>query len=228
MQNDGGEISRVASHTGELQYETSDEGHSTFTFGRAFDLTPDPWPCPKPDSLPSITNAPPSYHIAYTLTNRVGPRYYRNLHLRPQDHAALRALHNPEAFSTQFPPIPALPPGSPPLRTVTLSRPSLGNWEQSSSLSKYSEDDPTSPGPGSSSGSVVGSGTSTTTKFASASLAALVDSMDVSNPYGTKFRHDSPYDLGNRKGKTPDRGSSPWKASSSPSPSTTDVCLFIN
>lgn len=195
----------------EPQCDASDD--STLANARP-DLVPELWPCPKPDNLPSITNAPPSYHITYHFTSKVGPRFYANSHLRAPDHSAYRAMQSPQAaFSSQFPPIPALPPGSPPLRTLTLNRASIFNILPNNDSPEPSKESSESvlPTLDSSQGSIPGSQPTFGNKFASASLAALVDSLDASNPYGQKFHHDSPYDLGNRKGKGPERGFSSWK-----------------
>ncbi|GJJ09783.1 hypothetical protein Clacol_004007 [Clathrus columnatus] len=185
-------------------------------------MIPPPWPCEdRPENCPSITSVP-SYKTKtfYRLHAPAGPPYYINHHLRPPNSSALVAARSPaSAFSNSFPPLAALPPGSPPLRTITLSLRAPPDQQHPPLQASQSSPDNVS----------LTAYSSTNIGFAGASdvsyynrdnhsavgnFPADIDHLDVSNPWGQKFHHDSPYDLGQKKGKKPIRPGAPLNSTS--------------
>jgi hypothetical protein len=129
----------------------------------------------------------------YPLHNPVGPRVYRNHHIIPPQRR--QGSRPSSTFSPHFPPISAstgddAPPAPGPSRTPSgspLPTPSSSQVQVNT----------------------VGLGSSKppvrTRKISQGSPHDNVDMMDVSDPWGTNWHHQSPYDVGIR----PDGGSSP-------------------
>ena len=121
----------------------------------------------------------------YPIHNPVGPHFYRNVHLLPSKRPA-------SVFSPSFPPMSTEPTPSP-------SRTPSGTPLPTPSSSETGIPDP--------------SGKGRTRKISNA--ADNVDLLDASDPYGTNWHHESPYDgLGLNGDRNP------------VSPDAPDVCDF--
>jgi hypothetical protein len=117
----------------------------------------------------------------YPIHNPVGPRFYRNVHLLPPTRPA-------SVFSPSFPPMSADP-----ALTTSPSRTPSGSPLPTPSSSQTRIPDP--------------SGKLRTRKISNAA-PDTVDLLDASDPYGTNWHHESPYDglglSGDRTAVTPD------------------------
>lgn len=102
----------------------------------------------------------------YPIHNPVGPRFYKNVHLQPSNRPA-------SVFSRSFPPMPT-EAGS----TPSPSRTPSGTPLPTPSSSETRIPDPTGKG--------------RTRKISN--VADNVDLLDASDPYGTNWHHESPYD----------------------------------
>ena len=102
----------------------------------------------------------------YPIHNPVGPTFYKNVHLLPSKRPA-------SVFSPSFPPMSAEPSSTP-----TPSRTPSGTPLPTPSSSQTGIPDPTGKG--------------RTRKISNA--ADNVDLLDASDPYGTNWHHESPYD----------------------------------
>src|SRR6266403_466988 len=102
----------------------------------------------------------------YPIHNPVGPRFYRSVHLLPPNRPA-------SVFSPSFPPM-SIEPGS----TASPSRTPSGTPLPTPSSSETRIPDP--------------SGKGRTRKISNA--ADNVDLLDASDPHGTNWHHESPYD----------------------------------
>jgi hypothetical protein len=104
----------------------------------------------------------------YPIHNPVGPRFYRNVHLLPS-----KSKRPASVFSPSFPPM-----STEPSTTPSLSRTPSGTPLPTPSSSETRIPDPTGKG--------------RTRKISNA--ADNVDLLDASDPYGTNWHHESPYD----------------------------------
>lgn len=216
-------------------YDASDDSRSLSDL-RADSLVPPLWSYDPSEEDPSRIAPPSSYRSFYKIHNPVGPRYYRNQHLRPSfNNPALSAALRPaSAFSSAFPPLSALPPGSPPLHGLGFGHTQLNprNYspQPSSSNIRFSSSESVLPTPDSTQPPYLGQSGEIQRKnnaivngpvVNGAAGSDPVDQLDGSDPYGQKFHHDSPYDLG-KKGKGNEKGSrnGTWAPGSS---SVTDV-----
>jgi hypothetical protein len=120
-----------------------------------------------------------SYRIKYPIHSPVGPRYYKNQHLIPSSQ--LRAANRPPSvFSPSFPPMAAsLHEQS----EDAISRPGLSRTPSGSPLAT----------PNSSQADVAAKPRSRKT---SQTTPDTVDLLDVTDPWGTHYHHQSPYDPG--------------------------------
>jgi hypothetical protein len=103
----------------------------------------------------------------YPIHNPVGPRFYRNVHLLPPNRPA-------SVFSPSFPPM-----STDPVSTTTPSRTPSGTPLPTPSSSETRIPDP--------------SGKGRTRKISNAA-PDTVDLLDASDPHGTNWHHESPYD----------------------------------
>lgn len=103
----------------------------------------------------------------YPIHNPVGPRFYKNVHLLPPNRPA-------SVFSPSFPPMSTEPDS-----TATPSRPPSGTPLPTPSSSETRIPDP--------------SGKGRTRKISNAA-PDNVDLLDASDPHGTNWHHESPYD----------------------------------
>ena len=117
----------------------------------------------------------------YPIHNPVGPRFYRNVHLLPPTRPA-------SVFSPSFPPM-----STDPTSTTSPSRTPSGSPLPTPSSSQTRIPDP--------------SGKLRTRKLSN-TTPDNVDLLDASDPYGTNWHHESPYDglglNGDRTAVTPD------------------------
>jgi hypothetical protein len=127
-----------------------------------------------------------AFRKRYPLHNPIGPRQYRNHHLIPtQRRQGARPSSN---FSPHFPPISASP-GDSSLHAVSMPGPSRTPSGSPLPTPSSSQVRLTDTGLG---------GKPRTRKVSHGSPHDNVDLMDVSDPWGTNWHHQSPYDVGIR------------------------------
>lgn len=212
-------------------HDATDDGHSSVTDMSSFDIVPPLWSNEPSEHVTSRNVPPNTYRSYYKLHNPVGPRFYRNHHLRPLNNSAISAALRPSsAFSSAFPPLSALPPASPPPRGLGLGHSHLhphNNPPQFPSPdTSFSSSESVLPTPDTSESAFVGQGSEAPRKnnviVNGTVVSDPVDQLDGSNPYGQKFHHDSPYDLG-KKGKGNEQGSRNGSSRALGSTSAADV-----
>lgn len=120
----------------------------------------------------------PTFKVKYHLHNPLGPRWYRNHHLIPPSQMR-PSLRPPTFFSSSFPPI------------------STSSMPEHSELAAEASGPPSQsplPTPNSSQTRVVDGGKPRSRKT-SQTTPDNVDLLDVTDPYGTNWHHQSPYDV---------------------------------
>lgn len=196
---------------GDHQQDATDDGHSSMVESRNGDLVPPLWSYEPQEHVNSHIAPPSSYRTYYKIHNPVGPRFYRNHHLRPLNNSAVSAALRPSsAFSSAFPPLSALPPASPPPRGLGLGHAHLHPHNHPPQFpspdTSFSSSESALPTPDSSQPAFGGETSLPKSVVNGTVVSDPVDQLDGSNPYGQKFHHDSPYDLG-KKGKGSDQTS---------------------
>ncbi|KAK7694980.1 hypothetical protein QCA50_002168 [Cerrena zonata] len=119
------------------------------------------------------------FRSRYPLWNPIGPRWYKNHHLHPS-----RDKRPPTVFSPSFPPMAASADRSQDGKTPGPSRTPSG-----------------SPLPTPSSSQVRIHDVRARTRKTSQTAHDDVDMMDVTDPWGTNWHHESPYDVGSNQDK---------------------------
>lgn len=122
----------------------------------------------------------PTFKVSYPLHNPLGPRYYRNHHLIPPSQKR-PSMRPPTFFSPSFPPM------------HTSSSPERA-MDDSSGPSRTSADSPL-PTP-TSSQTRVADGGKTRSRKTSQTTPDNVDLLDLTDPWGQNWHHQSPYDFG--------------------------------
>lgn len=120
----------------------------------------------------------PTFKVKYHLHNPLGPRWYRNHHLIPPSQMR-PSLRPPTFFSSSFPPI------------------SSSSMPEHSELAAEASGAPSQsplPTPNSSQTRVV-DGSKPRSRKTSQTTPDNVDLLDVTDPYGTNWHHQSPYDV---------------------------------
>ncbi|RXW22597.1 hypothetical protein EST38_g3280 [Candolleomyces aberdarensis] len=117
--------------------------------------------------------------VKYQIHNPLGPRWYKNHHLIPPSQIK-PSMRPPTFFSTSFPPIST---SSTPDNIGESANPSMG--------ASYSP----LPTP-TSSQTRVGEGIKPRSRKTSQTTPDNVDLLDVTDPWGTNWHHESPYDIG--------------------------------
>ncbi|TEB38927.1 hypothetical protein FA13DRAFT_1770016 [Coprinellus micaceus] len=120
----------------------------------------------------------PGFKVKYHLHNPLGPRWYKNYHLIPPAEKQPSA-RPPTFFSTSFPPI------------STSSTPD--NIHESGAASKRASVSPQATP--ASSQTRIGDGIKPRSRKTSQTAPDNVDLMDVTDPWGSTWHHDSPYDI---------------------------------
>jgi len=121
----------------------------------------------------------PTFRVKYNLHNPLGPRWYRNHHLIPPSHKR-PSMRPPTFFSPSFPPMHT---SSMPERT-----------DDTQGLSRTPSNSPL-PTPTSSQTRVMDGGKPRSRKT-SQTTPDTVDLLDLTDPWGTNWHHQSPYDIG--------------------------------
>lgn len=131
--------------------------------------------------------AAPGFKVKYNIHNPLGPRWYRNHHLIPPAHIK-PSMRPPTFFSPSFPPI------------STSSMPeNIGEGHNASQrVSSSPQPTPTS------SQTRIGEGVKPRSRKTSQTAPDNVDLLDVTDPWGTNWHHESPYDIGGPS--TPSKG----------------------
>ena len=163
----------------------------------ACSIIPDPLPSWTEQSLREIPGVGPSVRTKYNLYNPTGPRWYKNHHLIPPQ----TRMPMSSTFSPSFPPMrTSLGPSSP----VEAGRmPGPSRTPSGSPL----------PTPNASQ-TRLGDGPGMRSRKISQTAHDNVDMLDGSDPWGTNWHHQSPYDVG---------------INSAPAQSpTTDVCTLCH
>ncbi|KAF8898948.1 hypothetical protein BD779DRAFT_1464993 [Infundibulicybe gibba] len=123
-----------------------------------------------------------SHKMRYNIHNPVGPRWYRNHHLIPPSQTR-PAARPPSVFSPSFPPM--------------ASASTQDRSEDSTRLAGPSRTPSGSPLPTpDSSQTRVGDGGKPRSRKTSQTAHDTVDLLDVTDPWGTNWHHQSPYDVG--------------------------------
>ena len=120
-----------------------------------------------------------SYRIKYPIHSPFGPRFYKNQHLIPSSQLRA-AARPPSVFSPSFPPMAASMHDH---SEDSTSRPGLSRTPSGSPLGT----------PNSSQADVAAKPRSRKT---SQTTPDTVDLLDVTDPWGTHYHHQSPYDPG--------------------------------
>ncbi|KAI9444712.1 hypothetical protein H4582DRAFT_2070478 [Lactarius indigo] len=110
------------------------------------------------------------FRARYPIHNPVGPRVYRNVHLLPPNRPS-------SVFSPSFPPMSTEPASAPPL-----------------AVPSHSPSGSPLPTPSSSQTRIVDPSGKVRTRKISNTAHDNVDLLDASDPYGTNWHHQSPYD----------------------------------
>ncbi|KAJ3825634.1 hypothetical protein F5880DRAFT_1454107, partial [Lentinula raphanica] len=131
------------------------------------------------EDLSTIT----SFRVRFPIHNPVGPRYYRNHHLIPPS-VYRPGARPPSVFSPSF---PAMGTNSMPERLDDATR--LPGPSRTPSHSPL-------PTPSSSQTRVADLGIKPRSRKTSQTAHDDVDLLDVSDPWGTNWHHESPYDIG--------------------------------
>ena len=126
----------------------------------------------------------PTFRVKYPLHNPLGPRWYKNHHLIPPSQMR-PSLRPPTFFSPSFPPI------------STSSMP-----ERSEDLAGISGTSSPLPTPNSSQTRVADGGSKPRSRKTSQTTPDNVDLLDVTDPWGTNWHHQSPYDVFAQAGAT--------------------------
>ncbi|KAG7098989.1 hypothetical protein E1B28_000875 [Marasmius oreades] len=131
------------------------------------------------------SSAAAAFRMRYPIYNPVGPRYYRNFHLIPPSELR-RTARPPTVFSPFFPP----------MTTSTHDR-----SEDSTRLPTPNSRTPSGspsplPTPSSSQTRVTDGAGKPRSRKTSQTAHDGVDLLDVSDPWGTNWHHESPYDVG--------------------------------
>ncbi|KAF9270012.1 hypothetical protein L218DRAFT_1071508 [Marasmius fiardii PR-910] len=126
-----------------------------------------------------------AFRMRYPIYNPTGPRYYRNFHLIPPSELS-RTARPPTVFSPSFPP----------MTTSTHDR-----SEDSSRLPTPNGKTPSGspsplPTPSSSQTRVTDGAGKPRSRKTSQTAHDGVDLLDVSDPWGQNWHHESPYDVG--------------------------------
>ncbi|KAJ7631214.1 hypothetical protein FB45DRAFT_917841 [Roridomyces roridus] len=123
------------------------------------------------NELPAWYNPPAAGMVKLPLHNPAGPRYYSNIHLSPPANTR-PANRPPSVFSPSFPPM------------------------ASGSLDGRSTSNSPLPTPNSSQTQMVDGTNVPRSRKTSQTARDNVDLLDVSDPWGTPWHHQSPYDVG--------------------------------
>lgn len=121
----------------------------------------------------------PTFTVKFNLHNPLGPRWYRNHHLIPPSHKR-PSMRPPTFFSPSFPPM------------HTSSMPE--HTDDTQGLSRTPSNSPL-PTPTSSQTRVMDGGKPRSRKT-SQTAPDTVDLLDLTDPWGTNWHHQSPYDIG--------------------------------
>lgn len=121
----------------------------------------------------------PALKVKYPLHNPLGPRWYKNHHLIPPSQKR-PSMRPPTFFSPSFPPM------------HTSSSPE--HVDDSAGSSRTASHSPL-PTP-TSSQTRVGEGGKPRSRKTSQTAPDNVDLLDVTDPWGTNWHHQSPYDIG--------------------------------
>ncbi|KDR85398.1 hypothetical protein GALMADRAFT_51774 [Galerina marginata CBS 339.88] len=121
----------------------------------------------------------PTFKVKYPLHNPMGPRWYKNHHLIPPSQKR-PSMRPPTFFSPSFPPM------------HTSSSPEHVDDSAGSSRTPSHSPLPTPT----SSQTLVGDGGKPRSRKTSQTTPDTVDLLDVTDPWGTNWHHQSPYDIG--------------------------------
>ncbi|KAF5385455.1 hypothetical protein D9757_005426 [Collybiopsis confluens] len=186
-------IASTATHSGQKLEETHDE-MDTLERNEKNDLVANNLPAARsiiPDTLQELPAwythddwaSTTSFRVKFPIHNPVGPRYYHNHHLIPPSLYRPGA-RPPSIFSPSF---PAMGTNSMPERLdESIRMPGPSRTPSHSPL----------PTPNSSQTRVADLGIKPRSRKTSQTAHDNVDLLDVSDPWGTNWHHESPYDIG--------------------------------
>ncbi|TFK30840.1 hypothetical protein FA15DRAFT_662902 [Coprinopsis marcescibilis] len=139
-------------------------------------------------------DAPLPPRVTYKIHNPLGPRWYKNHHLIPPQQTKPN-VRPPTFFSPSFPPISSAPDH-------------IIDSEESIRRASHSP----APTPASSQTRVGEVGIKQRSRKTSQTAPDTVDLLDVTDPWGTNWHHESPYDIGST-GANSDPDKRPRRAS---------------
>lgn len=131
--------------------------------------------------LPAWYRDSAHYSVRYNMHNPVGPRWYKNHHLLPPS-GSRPGTRPPSVFSPSFPPMAA-----------TGSQERLE--ERMPTLNRSASNSPL-PTPNSSQTRMEDAPITPRSRKTSQTAHDTVDLLDGSDPWGTAWHHESPYDIG--------------------------------
>ncbi len=165
----------------EEQKDKAMELHSNFN-ATGSSLVPDPLAeLPAWYNKDSWSNGSMSHKVRFPIHNPVGPRWYRNYHLIPPSHRQ-RSARPPSVFSPSFPP----------MAFSSTQQEQIDEYRAGPSRTPSGSPLPT---PNSSQTKVEETAGKRSRKT-SQTAHDNVDMLDVSDPWGTNWHHQSPYDIG--------------------------------
>ncbi|KAF8167706.1 hypothetical protein B0H34DRAFT_792401 [Crassisporium funariophilum] len=127
----------------------------------------------------------PTFKVKYHLHNPQGPRWYRNYHLIPPSHMK-PSMRPPTFFSPSFPPISS--------SSTTDHMNHMDHMDDTAGLSRTPSHSPL-PTPTSSQTRVGDAGGKPRSRKTSQTTPDNVDLLDLTDPWGTSWHHQSPYDV---------------------------------
>lgn len=116
--------------------------------------------------------------VSYNIHNPLGPRWYKNHHLIPHAQGK-NGMRPPTFFSPSFPPI-----------STSTPQEYLDSEDSSQGNSRSPLPTPAS------SQTRIGEGVKPRSRKTSQTAPDTVDLLDVTDPWGTNWHHESPYDVG--------------------------------
>lgn len=183
-QNASAAAERLIQEANELVEEQKDKAmelQSNFN-ATGSSLVPDPLTeLPAWYNKDSWSNGSMSHKVRFPIHNPVGPRWYRNYHLIPPSHRQ-RSARPPSVFSPSFPP----------MAFSSTQQEQIDEYRAGPSRTPSGSPLPT---PNSSQTKVEETAGKRSRKT-SQTAHDNVDMLDVSDPWGTNWHHQSPYDIG--------------------------------
>ncbi|KDQ63349.1 hypothetical protein JAAARDRAFT_29372 [Jaapia argillacea MUCL 33604] len=141
-----------------------------------------------------VATSAKQFRAKYPLHNPVGPRWYKNYHLIPASELA-PDKRPPSFFSPSFPPMAAIDRSDEPVWQPGPSRTPSGSPLPTPNSSQVKISEPPRGG----------------RSRKTSQTGYHVDLLDGTDPWGTQWHHESPYDVGSPTSGSPDSADGPNK-----------------